>query len=135
MDPITLGLLLGAAGILKSEAIDRPAADRKRKAEAAKTRYSPWTGMQGSSVDDPDTVGAGMNWGMAGAGMGQAMGQQELMQGMATKQGALLDSQIGLNNARAGAAGGGVAPSLYGDIPRKSPAGANPWNLGNDYTY
>jgi hypothetical protein len=132
MDPITLGLLLGAAGVLKSEAIDRPAADRKRKAEAAKTRYSPWTGMQGSNVDDPDSVGSGMNWGMAGATLGQSMDQQQLAAGMAQKQGALLDSQIGLNNARAGA----FAPSLYGDVTRKpSAGGSNPWNLGNDYSY
>lgn len=132
MDPITLALILGAAGVAKSELLDRPAAGRKRKLEATKTRYSPWTGMVGGDVEDPDSLNSGMNWGFQGAALGQAMGQSDLTKAMQAKQGELLDSQIGMNNSMASQYS---APSLYGAVPRKMASKPGPWDLGNDYSF
>jgi len=65
-------LAMMGAGIAKNELIDKPRAKRQARAEAEKTRWSPWTGMQGKNVQEPSAVDAGLKWGMTGAMMNQA---------------------------------------------------------------
>jgi hypothetical protein len=55
---------------------DQARADKQRQAEAAVTRYSPWTGMQGKSVQDPDMFGTLAGGVASGAMMGQGMEKQ-----------------------------------------------------------
>ena len=44
------------------------------QAEAAKTYYSPWTGMQGQTVMPPSAADAALKWGATGAMMGANIG-------------------------------------------------------------
>ena len=53
----------------------RAAAERKR--QAAMTRYSPWTGMQGQTVQDANMFGNLAGGAAAGATLGQGMQQFE----------------------------------------------------------
>lgn len=71
MDPLTLAAIMAAVGVGKSELIDRPQAERQRKMEAAKARWSPWTGIAPGSVKEPDAFGAALQGGLTGAMMGQ----------------------------------------------------------------
>lgn len=73
MDPLTLGLILGGTSLLKSAAIDQPAANRKRWIESEKTRYSPWTGMQGGDVEDPDHLGGALQGAASGYLTGKSL--------------------------------------------------------------
>lgn len=67
------GLAIAAAlAVAKDEFIDQPAANRKRKYEAATAAYSPWTHMQSQFVQDPN-VGNAI---LGGAGFGAAVGSQ-----------------------------------------------------------
>ena len=74
--PLWAGMALGGAaiGLAKNEFIDKPRAERMAKAEAAKTYYSPWTGMQGQTVMPPSAADAALKWGATGAMMGANMG-------------------------------------------------------------
>lgn len=74
MDPLTLTAIMAGTGILKNELIDKPQSRKLNKAEAAKTYYSPWTGMKGQTVAAPSSIDAGMKYGLTGAMMGQQMG-------------------------------------------------------------
>lgn len=72
MDPLTLGLIAAAAGMAKSQFIDKPKAEDAARMAAEQTRYSPWTGFgKGADYQAPDTVGQGMAFGVQGAAMGQ----------------------------------------------------------------
>lgn len=65
------GLLIGSAlALAKNELLDKPAAERKRKYEAATAAYSPWTKMQSSYVQDPNALNQMIGIGGAGAAMG-----------------------------------------------------------------
>jgi hypothetical protein len=70
-----LPLLIGAgAGLLKSELIDRPQADRQRKLAATTAALSPWTGMTPEMPQEANPLGSMLQGGLAGAQIGQAMG-------------------------------------------------------------
>jgi hypothetical protein len=73
--PLWAGMALGGAalGLAKNEFIDKPRAERMGQAEAAKTYYSPWTGMQGQTVMPPSAADAAMKWGVTGGLMGASM--------------------------------------------------------------
>lgn len=65
-------LLAGAGlGLVKNLEGQRLAGE-ERKRQAAMTRYSPWTGMQGHSVQDPSLVGD-LSTGAAIGAMGMKM--------------------------------------------------------------
>lgn len=68
-----LPLAMMGAGILKNELVDKPQAKRMAQAEAVKTAYSPWTGMQGQTVQEPSSLDAGLKWGATGLMLGQGM--------------------------------------------------------------
>lgn len=74
MDPITISMLIGAGlGALKSQEEKNMWADQQ-KAEAEKTRYAPWTGQWGKTLDGPiGDMGNIMSGAMAGAAIGQQM--------------------------------------------------------------
>lgn len=71
---MTIAMLVGAGlGALKSQEEKNMWADQQ-KAEAEKTRYAPWTGQWGKTLDGPTgDVGNIMAGTMAGAGIGQQM--------------------------------------------------------------
>lgn len=70
--PAMIGLGIGAlTGIIKSEAIDAPKAERERTLAAATQRYSPWTGLKASPVQEADPVGSALSFGSQGASLGQ----------------------------------------------------------------
>lgn len=73
MDPLTMGLLMGGAGLAKGELIDKPREQRQRKMEAEIQRWSPWTGMGAKPVQQADPFASAMQGGMSGAMLGGAL--------------------------------------------------------------
>jgi len=71
MDPLTIGLIAGAALGVGRSVLGAQQAERNRKAEGTIAQWSPWTGMGAQRVQDPDTMGNVME----GAAMGAAFGQ------------------------------------------------------------
>jgi hypothetical protein len=79
MDPITLGLLLGAGGgLLKNFLVDKPKEERQRKLSAAQTRYSPWTGIAGGNVEEANPLGDALAYGSTGAQLGALARPKEI---------------------------------------------------------
>jgi hypothetical protein len=70
---IPLWAALMAAGVAKSELIDRPKEERQRKLAATTQELSPWTGMQANQIQEADTFGAALQGGTSGLAMGQSM--------------------------------------------------------------
>ncbi len=65
------GLAIAAAiGLAKDQFIDKPADKKKRKLAAETERNSPWTGQHAGPVNDSNTVGTMMNYGVTGAQIG-----------------------------------------------------------------
>lgn len=71
MDPLTLALIGGGAGLLKSELLDRPKEERQRKQAAITARWSPWTGMAPGQIQEADPFGSALQGGLTGAMIGQ----------------------------------------------------------------
>ena len=69
-----IGLGIGAGLGAGKHVSDVKRAGKMRKAEAAKTRYSPWTGMQGKTVADPSLMGNLITGGAGGAMLGSSIG-------------------------------------------------------------
>lgn len=76
MSWVATGVMV-AAGVAKSEFIDRPAAERQRKLAASTAAYSPWTHMQPGAVKEADPIGTGMQFGVTGAAMGSGMAKDQ----------------------------------------------------------
>ena len=71
MDPITIGLLIGAgAGLLKSVAVDAPREGRDRKLQAARIRYSPFKAVPLNQIRESDPFGSALSFGATGASLG-----------------------------------------------------------------
>lgn len=67
-------LLAGmGAGLLKSEMVDKPQANRERQLAATTAALSPWTGMTPTMPNEANPLGSMMQGGLAGAQLGQAM--------------------------------------------------------------
>lgn len=71
MDPITIGLIAGAGLGLGKYVDGSMRAKKERERQAAITRYSPWTGMQGQSVASPSIFGDLATGAAAGSTLGQ----------------------------------------------------------------
>lgn len=71
MDPITLAAVMGGAGLLKSELIDRPREQEQRRQAAITARWSPWTGMAPGAIQSADPFGAVLQGATTGAVLGQ----------------------------------------------------------------
>lgn len=89
--PLAVGAGLGVAKNIEGQA----QASAQRKAEAAKTRFSPWTGMVGQAVKSPSLFGDVLQGGAAGAMLGQG-----------------LEATGALGGGAAGAQGAGLQASL-----------------------
>jgi hypothetical protein len=63
------------AGLLKSELIDRPQANKQRQLAATTAALSPWTGMTPTMPQEANPLGSMMQGGLAGAQIGQGMQQ------------------------------------------------------------
>lgn len=70
---LTAMAIAAALGVAKSELVDKPAADKKRKLAAETQRYSPWTGNKAGDVKEADPFGSALQFGATGAAMGGAM--------------------------------------------------------------
>lgn len=70
-------LIGGAAGLAKSELVDKPRANRQRKLAAETQRYSPWTGLQADPVQEADPLGSMLQYGTTGAMMGAQYDQMQ----------------------------------------------------------
>lgn len=85
-----LPLLLGAgAGLLKSELVDKPRANKERELAARTAELSPWTGMSPTMPEEANPMGSMLQGGLAGAQLGQglqAANQQEEMLKMFQQQ-------------------------------------------------
>lgn len=71
MDPLTLSLIMGGTGLLKSEIVDRPKEDRQRWLASQTQRYSPWTGLKAGEIQEADPFGSAMQGGVQGYAQGQ----------------------------------------------------------------
>jgi hypothetical protein len=65
--PMAIGAAIGAA----KNVGDQQQANAQRKAQSQLTRYSPWTGIQGTAVKDPSLIGNVAQGAAAGAMLGQ----------------------------------------------------------------
>lgn len=70
MDPFTLALLGGGLFGLGKTAYDAEGRSSDKKVQAATTRYSPWTGMQGQEPRQVDPFGNILKGGLSGAMLG-----------------------------------------------------------------
>lgn len=70
------------AGLLKSELVDRPQANRERQLAATTAALSPWTGLTPSMPNEANPFGSLMQGGLAGAQLGQGMQKQAQEQEM-----------------------------------------------------
>ena len=122
LDPLSMGLIMGGAGALKTALFDAPAANRARKREAAFEKMSPWTGVRGdtSKIKEPDYFGNAMQFGMTGA----AMGQNLATQAATTK----------MNEALTGYLNRGGGPVRVGVDPTQGMAGLSGTMFGQDYS-
>lgn len=77
MDPVTIGLLVGAG---KGLLVDAPKEKRQRMLAAQTALYSPWTGMAPQNVQEADTFGSALQGVTAGAMYNQMGQQNELAQ-------------------------------------------------------
>lgn len=77
MDPVTIGLLIGAGtGLLKTEA-DKKKEARQRQLAATTQLYSPWTGLQANPVQEADEFGNLLKYSGAGASIGSGIARPE----------------------------------------------------------
>lgn len=72
--PIPAGLAIGmGAGLLKSQLVDKPQADRQRQLAATTAALSPWTGMTPQMPEEANPFGSMLQGGLAGAQVDQMM--------------------------------------------------------------
>ncbi len=74
MDPITIGLLIGAATGMFKGGMDAKKEKAQRDQASAAQRWSPWTHIQAGPIQTADPMGSTMQGALAGASMGQQFG-------------------------------------------------------------
>lgn len=77
MDPLTIAAIMGGAGLLKSEILDRPREEKQREMAAVTARWSPWTGMAPQGIREADPFGSALQ----GAAVGGMLGQNQAAAG------------------------------------------------------
>lgn len=70
MDPITIGLLIGAAGGLLNSQAQQTTDDKNRQVQAKIAQYSPWTHMTPGPTTNANPVGNVMQGALAGGMFG-----------------------------------------------------------------
>jgi hypothetical protein len=107
MGPLGLAAIMAAAGLAKSEFVDKPNEMRERKRQAEVMRYSPWTGMSPQAVQSADPFAAALQGGMAGGMMGQGMqsadAQNKLLEAQAKYYGGGASPYAGMTGGATGA--------------------------------
>lgn len=78
MDPITMSLLFGGAGLLKSALFDAPKREKAGALAGETTRYSPWTGLKAQQLPEVDPIGSMLQYGATGASIGNNMESQSI---------------------------------------------------------
>jgi len=73
MGPWGVAAILGGAGLLKSELVDRPKEKRQRQLAAETQRYSPWTGLSAQPIQEADPWGSVIGGGATGLSLGQSL--------------------------------------------------------------
>jgi len=106
--PALLAAITAAAGLAKSELVDRPAADRQRKLRATEIALSPFTKLQPQTqVKEADPFGSAIGFGATGMSLGQQIEGAELAKQSAAEQqkllGSIVTSQNKLRDAQANA--------------------------------
>lgn len=124
------GLAVAAAlGLAKSQLVDKPAAQKQRDLSAAKTRLSPWTGVQGGPVKEADPWGSALQAGAMGAVAGSGYHQQE-------QNDLWQKEQMDLTKAQANRLNSGGSP--FQNAPSGTMASGTPLNyaqkLGDAYS-
>lgn len=71
MDPITLAAVMGGAGLLKSELIDKPREQEQRRQAAITARWSPWTGMAPGAIQTANPFGSALEGAITGSVLAQ----------------------------------------------------------------
>lgn len=73
MLPLAAMAVMAGLGLLKSEAVDRPAERRKRALRAEEIRYSPYSGIKNFTDvgKEADPIGSVLGGAAQGAGLGQ----------------------------------------------------------------
>lgn len=100
MDPITIGLLIGAAtGMLKG-AGDQQKEASQRKVASETARWSPWTRLNPGPIQQADMVGSTMQGALTGASMSSQFGGGKPAEGVA-----LGDNQVPMQGAQNAAPG------------------------------
>lgn len=61
------------AGLLKSELVDKPQANRERQLAATTAALSPWTGLTPTMPQEANPFGSMLQGGLAGAQLGQGL--------------------------------------------------------------
>lgn len=126
-----VAVAIGAgAGLLKSEAIDAPKADRQRKLAAETQRYSPWTGLKANPVQEADPVGSALQFGATGAQLSSGMQNADAQKGLMEAQTNWLNK--GGKPQYAAALSPPVAP---GGVSPYTAANKSPWSLGGDFKF
>lgn len=110
MDPLALLAIGAAAGLAKSELVDRPKEKKQRELAAATQRYSPWTGLQAQPIKEADPFGSALGLGAAGYQAGIELENQATNQKIA-------DAMIANNMANSAAS----ASPGYTPMPTMAP--------------
>ncbi len=100
--PLWGAAIAAAAGVAKSEFVDKPKADRQRTLQAAKEKWSPWTGQHAEPVQEADPFGSALGFGVQGAQIG-ALSKYGPKGGIVTTEGTTTaggtgEDASGLNN-------------------------------------
>lgn len=111
-------------GVAKHYLADKPAAERNRATQAEVARYSPWTGMKPTPVEDPSLFNSALQGGTMGASLGQGMDAADAQEAMQAQQGGLVDAQTNYYNSMAGPKY--ATPVAAGSAG--SMGGKSPWN-------
>lgn len=130
---IPMAIALGA-GVGKHFAIDKPAADRKRALAATTERFSPWTGLHGQPVDEPNLAGTALGFAANGAALGQGidnMSSDQAYKDALTKRINSGGSPIGYGPT-IGTGGELASNPFWGQKSYGSASGSrsSPWSLG-----
>ncbi len=130
-----------AAGLAKSELVDKPAARKKNQLLADTQRLSPWTGMKPDpmAIEQPSSVGGALGGAGMGLGLGLNLQAADAAQKTADLQNQWLQTDIdrmgkGFGSKATFNMGGGFggapkAPSLMPGLGGQNPFGVSryPW--------
>lgn len=101
-------LAIGAGiGLLKSQMVDAPKAERERALASATQRYSPWTHLQANPIHEADPFSSALQFGATGAMIGAGAKESELQEAMTkrlNKGGSLTSNLTGVLGDEGGSA-------------------------------